>query len=57
MPDTPESLNTVILITQSNEIPQWVKGVFVYWAEGNISDQELINAISFLVRSGAINVN
>jgi len=37
-----------------SDIPQWVKGIFVYWANGGISDQELTEAIKFLVDSGII---
>ncbi len=38
-------------------IPEWVKGVFVFWSEGNISDEELKNAIKFLVDHGIIILN
>jgi len=35
-------------------IPEWVKRVFAFWADGQISDQELKNAIKFLVQNGII---
>ncbi|MCH7560607.1 MAG: hypothetical protein IIC67_04425 [Thaumarchaeota archaeon] len=35
-------------------IPEWVRGVFVFWANGEISDAELTSAISFLVDTGVI---
>lgn len=35
-------------------IPSWIKGVFVYWANGQISDNELIEAIKFLVNTGVL---
>lgn len=38
------------------EIPSWIKGVFVYWANGQISDDELIDAIRFLVNNGVIDL-
>lgn len=38
----------------SPEIPAWIKGVFVYWANGQISDSELIEAIKFLVNTGVL---
>lgn len=37
-----------------NDIPSWVKGVFSFWVNGQISDDELISAIKFLVNSGII---
>ena len=41
-------------IPEQKPIPEWVKGVFTFWADGQISDQELKNAIRFLVKSGII---
>jgi len=38
----------------SSTIPVWVKGIFNYHGQGQISDNELINAISFLVQQGVI---
>jgi len=38
-------------------IPEWVRGVFVFWANGDISDTELTGAISFLVDTGIIVLN
>jgi len=38
-------------------IPAWVKGVFVFWVNGEISDAELTSAITFLVESGIIILN
>lgn len=37
-----------------SEIPAWVKDVFVMWADGYISDSELINSIEYLVQIGVI---
>lgn len=37
-----------------SEIPSWVKDVFVMWADGYISDSELINSIEYLVQIGVI---
>lgn len=38
------------------EIPAWVKGVANFWAEGNISDSEFGDSISFLIEQGIIRV-
>lgn len=40
--------------TQVKEIPGWIKGVFVFWSEGGISDSELLEAIRFLVNTGVL---
>lgn len=37
-----------------SEIPAWVRGIFVFWVDGNISDQDLINTIKFLVDTKVI---
>ena len=37
-----------------NDIPEWVRGIFYFWVENQISDYELKEAIKFLVNSGII---
>lgn len=37
-----------------SQIPQWVKVIFQAWAQGQLSDTELFNAITFLVETGVI---
>lgn len=37
-------------------IPSWVKTLFGFYAEGGISDADLINAIQFLIKEGVITV-
>ena len=39
---------------EQKPIPEWVKTVFAFWADNQISDQELKNAIKFLVQNGII---
>ena len=41
----------------SEPIPEWVRGVFVFWANGDISDEELKSAIKFLVENGIIEID
>ena len=38
-------------------IPHWVKAVFAYYAQGNLSDGDLIKALQFLIKQGIINVS
>lgn len=45
---------TPIPSTIEPTIPSWVKIIFKGWIDGLISEQELIDAISFLVRTGVI---
>lgn len=42
------------LISEPKPIPEWVKDIFAFWVDGQISDQELKNAIKFLVKNGII---
>lgn len=35
-------------------IPAWVKGVANFWVQGNITDDEFLEAIEFLINSGTI---
>lgn len=40
----------------SSSIPAWIKGVANYWVEGNISDDEFGEAITFLIEQGILKV-
>ena len=41
---------------QTGEIPTWIKNTASFWANGQISDGEFINAMQFLIGSGIIQV-
>lgn len=41
---------------QTGEIPTWIKNTASFWADGQISDGEFVNAIEFLIGSGIIQV-
>jgi len=53
----PEYSSIYQAVGLSEPIPEWVKGVFTFWTNGNISDDELKNAIKFLVESGIIEID
>ena len=40
----------------SSEIPAWIKGVADFWVKGNISDQEFLDAIRFLIEKGVLKI-
>ena len=41
--------------SQSEEsIPEWIRGLFTFWADEQINDTDLLNAIEFLVDTGTI---
>ena len=46
----------ITVSAQSTEIPAWVKGVANFWVEGNISDGEFGEAITFLIEQEIIKV-
>ena len=39
------------------KVPDWVRNIFIWYAEDKISEDELLNAIKFLVNQGIINLN
>jgi len=52
-----------VTITQQSEphnstskIPDWVKNIFIWYAEGIIEEDDLINALQFLIQEGIIEV-
>jgi hypothetical protein len=42
--------------SQSNKIPDWVKIIFVWYAEEKVSEDELLEAIEFLVNQNIIKI-
>ncbi|MDE1770423.1 MAG: 6-bladed beta-propeller [Thaumarchaeota archaeon] len=55
-PVTPQTtvVSVPTLSSMSSTIPVWVKGIFNYYGQGKISDNELIGAINFLVQQGIV---
>lgn len=39
------------VMAEEGKIPPWVKGVFAFYAQGNMSDLELIDALKFLIEN------
>lgn len=42
---------------QSEQIPSWIKNIFVFYAEGQISEADLLNAIEYLAEVGIISIS
>lgn len=47
--------NSILLPTA--KIPNWVKGVFGMYADGKLSDADLIQALQFLIKQGIIKLS
>ena len=43
--------------TKIQKVPDWVRNIFIWYAEEQISEDELLNAIKFLVNQGIINLD
>jgi hypothetical protein len=52
--DVNQTQTTEIESIQVKEIPVWVKEVFKMWANGQITDMDLINGIQYLIKIGVI---
>jgi hypothetical protein len=39
------------------KIPDWVKNIFILYADGSITENELISALKFLIEQGIIEIN
>lgn len=46
---------TLITVGEKKQIPSFQKNVFGYWAEGIVSDEEIVNSIGYLMNEGIIN--
>ena len=43
--------------SESDVIPNWIKGVAAFWAEDRITDSEFVVALEFMIEAGLIQVN
>ncbi len=45
-----------IPFAQADQIPKWIQDTVVWWSEGQVSDQEFLSAMEFLIQEGVIKV-
>ncbi len=45
------------ILTETPEIPSWIKNVFIWYGDDKVSEKELLSAIKFLVNDGIINLD
>ena len=51
------SITSQSVSAQSSEIPDWIKGVAGFWADGQTTDGDFINALEYLIDEGIIAVS
>ena len=62
MKTTTTAIATIILVgftvqyATAETIPDWIKNNAAWWAEGNISEDDFVQGIQFLVKEGILNV-
>ena len=44
-------------VVKTEKIPSWVKNIFKWYSEGTISEDEVINAIKFLINQGIVKLD
>ena len=47
----------VSVVGEESKIPEWVKNIFTWYSQDQISEDEVLNAIKFLVNEGIINLD
>lgn len=52
-----ESVENESQLENTQEIPDWVKNIFILYADGSITENELISALKFLIEQGIIEIN
>ena len=52
-----QSSETESELINTTKIPDWVKNIFVLYSYDEISEDELINALTFLIDQGIIEIN
>ena len=50
------SINIENEMISNEKIPEWVKNIFVWYAEDKVTESELLDAIEFLIEQGIIQV-
>jgi len=53
LPYIPESSTT----SEDVEIPPWIKNTAGWWAQGEVSDQEFLSAMQYLIKEGVLQVS
>ena len=48
---------TISVLGEESRIPDWVRNIFVWYAEDTISEKELLNALQFLINEKIIIVD
>ncbi|NOS62272.1 MAG: murein transglycosylase [Nitrosarchaeum sp.] len=55
---TNQSPNVVMHLDNSTKkIPEWVKNIFIWYGQDQVSEGDLLNAIKFLINQGIIKIN
>jgi hypothetical protein len=52
-----ESIELESKLENVQKIPDWVKNIFILYADGSITENELISALKFLIEQGIIEIN
>ena len=48
---------TISVIGEESKIPDWVRNIFVWYAEDSISEKELLQALQYLIKEKIILVD
>lgn len=48
------SIPSITAQSESGEIPSWIKGIASFWVEGNITDEEFVEVLEFLIENEVI---
>ncbi|MBI2006176.1 MAG: hypothetical protein HYS75_02745 [Nitrosopumilales archaeon] len=54
--ETSQESESVFTTDGQLKIPEWVRNIFIWYAEGNISESELLNVIKVLIQQGIIKI-
>jgi len=52
--ETNQELELDVTTDTQSEIPEWVRNIFIWYAEGSISEGELLDSIKVLIQQGII---
>jgi len=44
------------IVEKKSKLPEWVRNVFIWYGDGIVSEDEIINALQFLIKEGIIKI-
>lgn len=55
--DTTDTEDTTELLEEESQLPDWIRNIFIWYADGTITETDLLSALQYLINQGIIEVD